>query len=56
LAVLVSSYQGVGFKNIETATVSTLQDGTKINDVYLGAVRSDVNNTVLASIIYKKSG
>jgi tellurium resistance protein TerZ len=56
LAVLVSSYQGVGFKNIETATVSTMQDGAKINEVYLGAVRSEVNNTVLASIIYKKSG
>ena len=41
LVVLVSSFQGVGFKNIETASVSTLQDGQKINEIYLGAVRSE---------------
>ena len=27
MAVLVSSYQGVGFKNIETATVTFMHDG-----------------------------
>ena len=54
LVVLVSSYQGVGFKNIETATVTVQQDGARINEIFLGAVRSDENNTVLAAIIYKK--
>ena len=54
LVVLVSSYQGVGFKNIETATVTLLQDGAKITEIFLGAVRSNENNTVLAAIIYKK--
>ena len=54
LVVLVSSYQGVGFKNIETASVTVQQDGAKINEIFLGAVRSDENNTVLAAIIYKK--
>ena len=56
LVVLVSSYQGVGFKNIETATVTVQQDGAKINEIFLGAVRSDKNNTVLAAIIYKRYG
>ena len=56
LVVLLSSYQGVGFKNIETATVTIMQNSAKINEVFLGAVRSDVNNTVLAAVIYKKQG
>ena len=54
LAVLVSSYQGVGFKNVETATLSILQDREKISEIFLGAAKSNENNTVLAAIIYKK--
>ena len=56
LAILVSSYKGVGFYNIETATVTLFQDEAKVAEIFLGAVKSNKNNTVLAAIIYKKEG
>jgi stress response protein SCP2 len=56
MAVLVSSFEGVGFKNLETASVSVLQSGQKIDEILLGAIRSDTNSTVLAAMIYKKDG
>lgn len=38
MAVLINSFKGVGFKNVETATVSIMQFDERILEISLGSV------------------
>jgi tellurium resistance protein TerD len=55
LAILISSYKGVGFKNIETASISIMQAEDKLLEIPLGGIRSK-DNSLLAFVIYRNGG
>jgi hypothetical protein len=55
LAVLISSFTGVGFKGVETASVTIMQQDNKILEIPLGAIRTK-DNSVLVCILYRKRG
>jgi hypothetical protein len=56
MAIIVSSYTGVGFKNIETASVSIIQDDKTVLEILLGGVQSQTDNSIVSGLLFRKNG
>jgi hypothetical protein len=55
MAVLINSFKGVGFKNVETASVSIMQQDNRLLEIALGAITTK-DNAVLACIFHRNRG
>lgn len=55
LPILINSFKGTGFNNVETATVTFLTNNERLFDIQLGGIRSE-NSACLACFIYRKDG
>lgn len=56
LCVLINSYQGQGFKLVETAFAKIRQNETSLVNIMLGQMMKSSENAVLVGFIYRKNG
>jgi hypothetical protein len=52
---LINSFKGSGFNNVETATVTFIQDNQNIFEIMLGGING-ANSACLACILFRKDG
>jgi len=55
LPILINSFKGTGFGNVETATLTFLENNQKIFEISVGGIRGD-NSACLACILFRKDG
>ena len=54
LAIIINSYNGAGFNDVETANVSLMQGPTNLHTIMIGGKKNC--NAICAAMIYRKNG